>query len=128
MSMLDHWHPVLLSEDLKSRPVAVTLAGQNLVLFRTSSGIGVLDDLCPHRRMRLSKGQVVNDKLQCTYHGWCFDASGAGESPGTPKMHDQVESYTAQETHGAIWVKSAASEPPFPTFVHRPAKCCPCAG
>src|ERR1043165_2380843 len=86
MAMLDHWHPVLLSEDLRSRPVAVTLAGQALVFFRTSDGIGVLDDLCPHRRLRLSCGEVNGGKLQCKYHGWTFNACGAGERPGPPEL------------------------------------------
>jgi hypothetical protein len=39
MSVLEHWHPVLANRDLKAPPVAVRLAGENLVLFRTAGGM-----------------------------------------------------------------------------------------
>lgn len=116
MAILDHWHPVLLSEELGRKPVSVRLAGKPLVLFRTPQGIGALDDVCPHRRMRLSWGSVVGDRLRCKYHGWSFDTYGNGESPGTPKLHACAGNYTAREAHGAVWLKSAASDPPFPDF------------
>jgi phenylpropionate dioxygenase-like ring-hydroxylating dioxygenase large terminal subunit len=117
MAILDHWHPIFLSSDLKNKPVAVRLAGREIVLFRTGpKTVGALDDVCPHRRMRLSLGQVVDGRLQCRYHGWTYDCHGNGESPGTPKLHAQAVAFDALEKHGAIWVKSAASKPTFPLF------------
>src|SRR5207248_6150025 len=104
------------SSRLRRRPVGVRLAGHEIVLFRTPNGVGALRDLCPHRRMRLSLGQVVGDRLQCRYHGWTYDVRGNGESPGTPKLHACAEAYEAQEAHGAVWVKSADSQPAFPAF------------
>jgi phenylpropionate dioxygenase-like ring-hydroxylating dioxygenase large terminal subunit len=94
----------------------VRLSGHDIVLFRTSDGVGALRDFCPHRRMRLSLGQVVGDRLQCRYHGWTYDVQGNGESPGTPKLHACAEPFEACEAHGAVWVKSAGSEPVFPRF------------
>lgn len=67
--------------------------------------------------MRLSLGKVQDGRLQCCYHGWTYDARGAGESPGTPKLHVQVDSYEALERHGVIWVKSLESSPSFPDFL-----------
>ncbi len=117
MATLDHWHPLLRSNRLRKRPVGVRLDGKELVLFRAGPGkIGALEDCCPHRRMRLSLGKMVGDRLQCPYHGWTFDCSGAGESPGTPKLHATASAFDAVERHGAVWVKSAASEPAFPPF------------
>jgi phenylpropionate dioxygenase-like ring-hydroxylating dioxygenase large terminal subunit len=117
MGMMDHWHPLLRSKQLRSKPVSVQLAGQPLVLFRTSGGeVAALSDECPHRRMRLSWGTVVGERLRCRYHGWSFDACGNGESPGTPKLHACVDAFVATERHGAIWVKSRHSAPEFPTF------------
>jgi phenylpropionate dioxygenase-like ring-hydroxylating dioxygenase large terminal subunit len=114
---LGHWHPVLSSEGLRRKPVSVRIHSTNIVLFRTGSGqIGALEDRCPHRRMKLSLGQVINDRLQCSYHGWTFDRSGAGQSPGTPKLHAKAEVFDAVERHGVIWVKSADSKPEFPCF------------
>lgn len=117
MSMLDHWHPVLLSRDLKKNPVGVQLAGRALVLFRGADGrIGALEDRCPHRHMRLSMGKVVNHRLQCMYHGWTYDCQGAGESPASPKLYATAECFEAIEKHGAIWVKSLGSQAVFPPF------------
>jgi len=117
MGMIDHWHPVLRSEELGARPVGIPLAGQALVLHRTPAGeLAALADRCPHRRMRLSLGEVVGDRLRCRYHGWTFDRDGCGESPGTPKLHACVTAYDAIEAYGAVWVKSKDSAPAFPHF------------
>ena len=117
MGMLDHWQPVARSRDLSAKPVAASIAGNQIAVFRTTSGgLGAVSDVCPHRRMKLSEGEVVGDRLRCCYHGWTFDASGYGESPGTPKMTTCTTSYDAREEHGLIWVKSRDSNPRFPQF------------
>ncbi|MFO0809093.1 MAG: Rieske 2Fe-2S domain-containing protein [Gemmataceae bacterium] len=116
MSVLDHWHPLLLSCDLGRKPVAVRLDGYDIALFRTPEGVAALDDVCPHRRMRLSLGDVVDGRLQCRYHGWTFTRCGAGESPGTPKLTACATSYEVREEQGAVWVRGAGSSSAFPQF------------
>lgn len=117
MPVLDHWHPAVLSRSLKNKPVAVRLAGHDLVLFRTSTGQpAALEEQCPHRRMRLSLGSVVGDRLLCKYHGWTFGADGCGESPGTPKLHTCAVAYDVREEHGAVWVKPPGVPAEFPRF------------
>src|SRR5262245_48136660 len=102
MAMLDHWHPVLLSKQLKKKPVGVRLCGREIVLFRGPEGQpAALNDVCPHRRMRLSRGKVVDGRLQCCYHGWSFDCRGQGESPGTPKLYACAGTFDAREERGA---------------------------
>lgn len=117
MGMIDHWHPVVRSRDLGKTPVGVRVAGRELAVYRTGSGTpAALGDECPHRRMRLSLGEVIGDRLQCRYHGWTFATDGQGESPGTPKLHACAAAYDAREEHGAVWVKSRDSAPTFPAF------------
>jgi vanillate O-demethylase monooxygenase subunit len=117
MATLDHWHPVFEAKRLRSQPQGIRIDGHELVLFRTASGqVGALDDCCPHRRMRLSRGCVVGEKLQCTYHGWTYDCHGAGESPGTPKLHATAGYYDTCEQHGWIWIKAAGALSEFPRF------------
>src|SRR5262245_40499387 len=116
MAELDHWHPVLLSRRLGRRPVGVRLAGRQIAVFRTPVGVAALDDVCPHRRMRLSAGTVVGDRLQCCYHGWTFEACGNGESPGTPKLHARTDSFEVREAHGAVWVRAGGAGTQFPAF------------
>jgi phenylpropionate dioxygenase-like ring-hydroxylating dioxygenase large terminal subunit len=117
MAVLDHWHPVYPSRSLGRRPVQVVLADTPIALFRTASGdVGALIDECPHRRMRLSLGQVVDENLRCQYHGWTFDCAGQGQSPGTPRLHACAEAFTTRESRGYIWLKSRESQPEFPLF------------
>ncbi|MBI3412191.1 MAG: Rieske 2Fe-2S domain-containing protein [Planctomycetes bacterium] len=117
MASIDHWHPLLLSRSLKNGPVAVRLAGREIVLFRAQSGkVGALEDYCPHRRMRLSLGKVVGERLRCLYHGWTFSCQGEGESPATPKLYACAGRFDVQESHGAVWVKSADSKAQMPKF------------
>lgn len=115
MGCLDHWNAVALSRNVKRKPVSVRVDGRDFVLFRSPDGsLGALDDMCPHRRMRLSAGCVVGDKLQCAYHGWTFGCDGAGSSPGTPKMHARTTSYDVREAAGLIWMKPRDCAAPFP--------------
>jgi phenylpropionate dioxygenase-like ring-hydroxylating dioxygenase large terminal subunit len=114
MGMLDHWHPVLKSDELRKQPVEVKLAGESIAVFRSTCGLGAVANACPHRRLKLSAGAVVGDKLQCGYHGWTFDSCGNGESPGTPKLTTCTTAYDIREEHGLIWVKSRGSDAKFP--------------
>jgi nitrite reductase/ring-hydroxylating ferredoxin subunit len=117
LAILDHWHPVVSSAELRARPVAVKVASHPVALFRTRSGVvGAMNDQCPHRRSRLSTGTVVGERLRCQYHGWTFDVCGAGESPGTPKLHACATSYDVREAYGYVWVKARGSDAEFPEF------------
>lgn len=117
MAAIDHWHPVLSSRELRRKPVAVRLLGRDLALFRTATGaVGAFDDICPHRRSRLSTGAVVGEKLRCQYHAWTYDTSGSGESPGTPKMTACAASYDTCEAHNYIWVKPRTACAAFPVL------------
>src|ERR1700730_10068648 len=70
------WHPVALSSEVGPEPVAVRLAGLGWALARIGGNLAAFADACPHRRARLSAGQVTDGPLQCMYHGWRFTADG----------------------------------------------------
>jgi vanillate O-demethylase monooxygenase subunit len=50
------------------------------VLVRLDGEWTALRDRCPHRRVPLSAGTVVDtadgQRLECGYHGWAFDGTG----------------------------------------------------
>ena len=115
MGMLDHWQPVLLSNRLRRKPVGVTVAGAAVALFRTAGGAAAaVSDVCPHRRLKLSAGEVIGDRLRCRYHGWTFDARGNGESPAAPKLTTCTTSYDVREAHGLVWLKARGAAAVFP--------------
>jgi phenylpropionate dioxygenase-like ring-hydroxylating dioxygenase large terminal subunit len=93
----------------------VKVAGQPIAVFRTASGdLGAVADACPHRRLKLSVGTVVGERLRCAYHGWSYDTCGAGESPGTPKLTNCTTSFDVREKYGLVWVKARGARAVFP--------------
>src|SRR4051794_21563853 len=72
-----HWYVACLASELRDRPMARTVLGVPMVLFRDSSGSpAALLDRCPHRNVPLSAGRCNDGELECRYHGWRFDSSG----------------------------------------------------
>ncbi|MCU0656301.1 MAG: aromatic ring-hydroxylating dioxygenase subunit alpha [Polyangiaceae bacterium] len=118
----DQWFVVARSEELRDRPLPFLLQGQPFTLFRDERGrpAAVLDR-CPHRNVPLSQGKVHLGQIECPYHGWRFDRSGAcrfvpslcGEHEGKAR---RVPALPALERDGFVWVFSTpdatpASEP-----------------
>ena len=116
------WHPVLASKDLAGLPIAVTLLGRDLVLWKDASGAAhVWADRCPHRGEKFSLGRVVGDRLECGYHGWQFAASGQcmlvpALPTFTPPASHCAKVYELQEAYGLIWVRLEKSESEIPAF------------
>ncbi|NEP19233.1 MAG: aromatic ring-hydroxylating dioxygenase subunit alpha [Leptolyngbya sp. SIO4C1] len=106
----NHWYAVALSTELKDRPLGVTLWHEAIVLYRDQSGqVHALEDRCPHRQVRLSHGQVQANRLECTYHGWQFDSTGA--CVDVPYLSEQqrlpncrLKTYPVCEQQGFIWI------------------------
>lgn len=106
---LNHWYVVARSTEVHERPLGVVLWGQAIVLYREGGMIHALEDRCPHRQVKLSHGRVVNDQLECAYHGWRFD--GVGNCVAVPYLapqqklpHCQIRRYPVQEQDGFIWL------------------------
>lgn len=91
--------------------MAATLLGRPLVLARLDGErIVGFEDRCPHRQAPLSVGRVVQGTLQCRYHGWRFDPSGAlVELPGMPEggCLPSIRARTIEmiEHNGLIWAR-----------------------
>jgi len=73
----DYWHPVALASALGDAPVAATLLGEAIVLWRAGGQAVAFRDRCVHRGTKLSLGWVEAGAIVCPYHGWAFDATGA---------------------------------------------------
>ncbi|MEI8255757.1 MAG: aromatic ring-hydroxylating dioxygenase subunit alpha [Deltaproteobacteria bacterium] len=107
------WTPVEPARALKRRkPLATTLAGEKLVLFRDGEGRpAALIDRCPHRGVALSLGRVTEDGcLECPFHGWQFKPDG---SCSTIPLNDIAAAkrerfgsiaLPTREAGGLIWV------------------------
>jgi phenylpropionate dioxygenase-like ring-hydroxylating dioxygenase large terminal subunit len=122
MSLKDYWYIAAESREVKKKPLAVSLLGEHIVLFRTSDGeIAALEDRCSHRNMALSLGTVSSDCVICPYHGWKFNA--AGRCVAVPSLGAEarlpnhgVRAYPAREHDGYVWIypgESISEASPF---------------
>jgi phenylpropionate dioxygenase-like ring-hydroxylating dioxygenase large terminal subunit len=109
-------HPVALSSEVGREPVAVRLGGQGWALARFSDGIAAFADACPHRRARMSAGQITHDTLECTYHGWrftrdgrCVDIPALEDTAAIPERATLRRPAEVAEQDGLVWL---APEPP----------------
>ena len=118
------WHPVLAADELGSAPVAARLLGEDVVLWRDTTGAArTFADRCPHRGTKLSLGRVVEGgtRLECPYHGWQFAATGRCVSiPALPDFKPpdthRACSHEAREAHGLVWVRLQPSDASLPAF------------
>ena len=50
----DYWYPVTWSRKVTTRPTAVTVLGESIMLIREAGVVRALHDRCPHRGVPLS--------------------------------------------------------------------------
>ncbi len=126
--LMREWHPVANACDFPVGEVRVaSLMGEDLVLWRNSEGVFAWKDLCIHRGAKLSLGKVFRECLQCPYHGWLYDGSGAcvkipAHPDQTPPPRARAIPYACRESSGWIWVslsEQPAELPEFPDW-HQP--------
>jgi phenylpropionate dioxygenase-like ring-hydroxylating dioxygenase large terminal subunit len=114
----------LLKATLLETPLVIGRDGQDRPF--------ALQDACPHRGMPLSCGRFDGQQVECSYHGWRFDAP-TGQCQLIPSLTaDQkmkidriyAGSYACEERDSFIWVFlpeaaaagagfSKAADPPF---------------
>jgi phthalate 4,5-dioxygenase len=133
--MRRYWQPVALLDEfdagldpaMAERPLkAVRVLGQDLVLFRDSSGrFGLLDRDCPHRGADLKFARHEGTGIRCPFHGWMFDATGRClETPAEPLSSTlctrvRQRSYPLWQQAGVLfaWLGEEGSTPPaLPAF------------
>jgi phenylpropionate dioxygenase-like ring-hydroxylating dioxygenase large terminal subunit len=123
----DFWYPALPSSAIRSRKLAkATLLEIPLVVGRTSEGKAfALRDSCPHRGIPLSYGHFDGKNVQCSYHGWEFDAC-SGRCVEIPSLTSadklKVERIAAghfpcEERDGYVWVYMNAPGSRLPEMV-----------
>jgi phenylpropionate dioxygenase-like ring-hydroxylating dioxygenase large terminal subunit len=107
----DYWYIACRSKNLRRRPLALTIMGQHLALFRGQAGeVAALQDRCAHRNAPLSQGRICEDSLQCPYHGWRYNRQGeVVEIPALAQRQGVdfpagIKSFPCVEQQGYVWV------------------------
>ena len=118
----DFWYPAVRSSEIRGRNlVTAMLLEIPLVLGRTDEGRAfAMRDSCPHRGIPLSYGRFDGKAVECSYHGWKFEAC-TGRCVEIPSLTSQdklkVERifsghYPCEERDGYVWVYMTARNSP----------------
>ena len=123
----NQWYIIAESKEVKKRKLTgLTRMGEKMVLWRNSHGqVTCMSDICPHRGAALSVGRLLGDSIECPFHGFQYDSTGAcllipanGRLASIPKAF-KIRTYPTREQHGFIyiwWGEPSAQFPPVPFF------------
>src|SRR5216684_4061170 len=114
------WYPALRSDELRGRALLTSTRMEiPLVLGRDGAGKAfALRDVFPHRAFPLSAGSCDGQTVECTYHGWRFDAH-TGQCREIPSITEDSKlqcdriyagSFPCEERDGYVWVYLANPE------------------
>ena len=109
MFLKNAWYVAAWSAEVGRSLSPVTIHGERIVLYRTEGGApAALEDACPHRKLPLSKGRLVGDRVECGYHGLTFDCTGACVAAPTQAdsipRRARVRSYPVAERYRLLWI------------------------
>jgi phenylpropionate dioxygenase-like ring-hydroxylating dioxygenase large terminal subunit len=127
------WYAILSAREVpQDKPLACHRFGLDLVVIRTNAGIRVFPDRCPHRGVKLSAGRLVQDCLECAFHGFRFNDQGQcvaipvqGQDSVIPQAM-QLHRFPAEEAHGYVfmwWGEVPAELPAIDWFDEELAEC-----
>lgn len=108
----NQWYVVLDSKQLKkNKLIGVTRLSDKLVFWRDESNdVHCIFDKCCHRGASLSAGKLLDNHVQCPFHGFQYDSSGKvtcipanGRDASVPDNY-KVNAYLVKEAYGFIWL------------------------
>ena len=108
MFLKNSWYIAAWGDEVGRSLIHRIILNQAIVLFRKENGDPVaLEDACPHRKLPLSMGELIDDTIQCGYHGLTFNCDGACvKAPGMDRIPPKalVTSYPVCERWGLVWI------------------------
>jgi phenylpropionate dioxygenase-like ring-hydroxylating dioxygenase large terminal subunit len=114
MFLRNAWYVAAWDDELKNGPLARRICDEPIVLFRDRANrAAALADRCCHRAAPLSMGTVIEEGLQCGYHGLVFDGAGrCVRIPGQLQIPGDagVRAYPTVEKDRLVWVWMGAAD------------------
>lgn len=103
------WYMAGWAKDLQPGGIlARMICNEPIVFFRDMQGnLAALEDRCCHRHYPLSLGAVIDNTIQCGYHGFQYDSSGkCVKIPSQTQIPEtaRVKGYAIVERHQCMWV------------------------
>src|SRR6056297_1066758 len=118
----NQWYAVLESEQVKKgKALVIRRMNEELAFWRKSDwSVGCISNKCAHRGASIGKGDLVDDHLQCPFHGLEYDQTGrcvlipANGQKATVPENFKVNAYPAVDKHGFIWVFYSPPQETYP--------------
>lgn len=102
------WYVAAWSTEVTREPTRRIICEIPVALYRTRDGRAVaLEDRCPHRGYPLSAGRLVDDAIECGYHGFTFDCEGVCVRVPAQDLIPRrtfVRPFPVVEKDGWIWI------------------------
>lgn len=108
----NQWYAALDSKQVKkNKLIGVTRFSEKLVFWRDESdAVHCIFDKCCHRGASLGAGKLVENHVECPFHGFLYDGNGkvtripANGKNATVAENYRVHAYPARDAYGFIWV------------------------
>jgi vanillate O-demethylase monooxygenase subunit len=118
----NQWYVVAWDSEVDRTPLARTICGQPVMLYRKLDGSAVaMQDACPHRLLPLSMGLREGDSIRCRYHGLLIGSDGvASQMPlrsDPPNKSVCVRTYPLVERHRFVWLWIGEAEKADPALI-----------
>jgi len=110
MFLRNAWYAAGFSDEFGRSLIGRTYLNESVVIYRTREGAPIaLEDRCAHRRLPLSMGRLVDDRVECGYHGLLYDCAGKcvkipGQSTESIPPGARVRSYPVEDRHFYLWI------------------------
>jgi phenylpropionate dioxygenase-like ring-hydroxylating dioxygenase large terminal subunit len=102
------WYVAAWSKEVGRHLLPRRILDERVVLYRKNDGTpAALLDRCAHKLAPLSMGRLVDDVVQCGYHGMEYDGTGTCvRVPGQDRIprNSSVRSFPLIERYNAIWI------------------------
>ena len=108
MFVRNAWYVAAWADEIEAGPLARRICNEPIVLYRgPDDKAAALIDMCCHRGAPLHMGRVIEEGLECGYHGLVFGADGACvRIPGQDRVPERarVRSFPLEEQDGLLWI------------------------
>ena len=102
------WYVAGWSKEFSRSIKRITIMSENIAMYRTTAGkLVALQDRCPHKSLPLSMGRLIEDNIQCGYHGMTFNTAGhCVRIPGQDSIPKSavVRNFAVHEQNDIVWI------------------------
>ncbi|MBU1361354.1 MAG: non-heme iron oxygenase ferredoxin subunit [Gammaproteobacteria bacterium] len=99
------WHCAGNFDDVwEGVPLAVTVGGQEVALYKVGADVHATGNLCPHQKdVKLSDGYLDGDTIECPMHQSCFNIK-TGKVLSPPARED-IPVFQVRVEDGKVFVE-----------------------